>query len=74
MDALKYSIVVPVHDEEESITELVARLREIMDKLDGPAEAVLVNDGGQDSSYRLMLDVHDQDPRRAGRPPMPGRG
>ncbi len=63
MDALKYSIVVPVYNEEESIAELVGRLREIMDKLDGPAEAVLVDDGSKDSSYRLMLDAHDTDPR-----------
>jgi dolichol-phosphate mannosyltransferase len=63
MDALKYSIVVPVYNEEESITELVTRLREIMNKLDGPAEAVLVDDGSRDSSYRLLLDAHDQDPR-----------
>ena len=63
MDALKYSIVVPVYNEEESIVELVGRLREIMDKLDGPAEAVLVDDGSKDSSYRLMLDAHEMDPR-----------
>jgi polyisoprenyl-phosphate glycosyltransferase len=63
MDAPKYSIVVPVYNEEESIAELVARLREIMDKLDGPAEALLVDDGSQDLSYPLMLDAHDRDPR-----------
>lgn len=63
MSALKYSIVVPVYNEEESIPELVRRLREIMDKLDGPAEAVLVDDGSRDSSYRLMLDAHGTDPR-----------
>jgi polyisoprenyl-phosphate glycosyltransferase len=63
MDALKYSIVVPVYNEEESITELVGRLREIMDKLDGPAEAVLVDDGSKDASYQLMLEAHDMDPR-----------
>ena len=63
MDALKYSVVVPVYNEEESIAELIRRLREIMDKLDGPAEAVLVDDGSQDSSYRLMLDARDRDPR-----------
>src|SRR5260370_42362087 len=63
MDALKSSIVVPVYNEEESIAELVRRLREIMDQLDGPAEAVLVDDGSKDSSYRLMLDAHDMDPR-----------
>jgi polyisoprenyl-phosphate glycosyltransferase len=63
MDATKYSIVVPIYNEEESIAELVRRLREIMDKLDGPAEAVLVDDGSKDSSYRLMLDARDADPR-----------
>jgi len=63
MDALKYSIVVPVYNEEESIAELVKRLRVIMDSLDGPAEAVLVDDGSKDSSYRLMADAHDTDPR-----------
>ncbi len=60
MDMLKYSIVVPVYNEEESMAELVGRLREIMDKLDGPAEAVLVDDGSKDSSYPLMLDAHDR--------------
>jgi polyisoprenyl-phosphate glycosyltransferase len=63
MDALKYSIVVPVYNEEESIGELVGRLRETMDELDGPAEAVLVDDGSKDSSYQLMLDAHERDPR-----------
>jgi polyisoprenyl-phosphate glycosyltransferase len=63
MDALKYSIVVPVYNEEESIPELAGRLCEVMDQLDGPAEAVLVDDGSKDSSYRLMLDARDMDPR-----------
>jgi dolichol-phosphate mannosyltransferase len=63
MDALKYSIVVPVYNEEESIAELVKRLRVIMDSLDGPAEAVLVDDGSKDSSYQLMADAHGVDPR-----------
>src|SRR6202034_1579777 len=63
MDAPKYSIVVPVYNEEESIAELVVQLRETMDKLDGPAEVVLVDDGSVDSSYRAMLEARDRDPR-----------
>src|SRR5260370_6121532 len=63
MDALKYSIVLPVYNGEESIAELVRRLREIRDRLDGPAEPVLVDDGSKDSSYPLMLDAHDRHPR-----------
>ena len=63
MDAVKYSIVVPVYNEEQSMAELVRRLREIMDKLDGPSEAVLDDDGSKDSSYGLMLDAQATDPR-----------
>jgi polyisoprenyl-phosphate glycosyltransferase len=63
MSALKYSIVVPVYNEEESLAELVRRLREIMDTLDGPAEALLVDDGSKDSSYQIMLDARGADPR-----------
>jgi hypothetical protein len=35
-----YSIVIPVHNEEEPFQALVQRLRGIMDRLDGPAEVV----------------------------------
>jgi polyisoprenyl-phosphate glycosyltransferase len=63
MNTVKYSIVVPVYNEEESFAELVKRLREVIDQLDGPAEVVLVDDGSKDSSYRLMMDAHDEDPR-----------
>ena len=63
MDTVKYSIVVPVYNEEESFAELVKRLRVIMDKLDGPVEVVLVDDGSTDLSYQLMLEAHSKDPR-----------
>jgi polyisoprenyl-phosphate glycosyltransferase len=59
----RYSIVIPIYNEQESFTELVKRLREVMDKLDGPTEVVLVDDGSQDASYRLMLAANEEDPR-----------
>jgi dolichol-phosphate mannosyltransferase len=62
-DAPKYSIVVPIFNEEEVIGELARRLGDTMDRLDGPAEAVLVDDGSKDSSYQLMLAARDRDPR-----------
>ncbi len=63
METPKYSIVVPVYDEEESFPALIKRLREVMDLLDGPAEVVLVDDGSRDSSYQLMTEANRQDPR-----------
>jgi polyisoprenyl-phosphate glycosyltransferase len=60
---VKYSIVVPVYNEEETLAELVKRLRQVMDELDGPAEAVLVDDGSSDASYRLMAAANGEDSR-----------
>jgi polyisoprenyl-phosphate glycosyltransferase len=63
VETAKYSIVVPVYNEEESFADLVKRLSEVMDLLDGPAEVVLVDDGSRDSSYQLMLEANREDPR-----------
>lgn len=59
----EYSLVVPIYNEAETIPELVRRLTELVDKLDGPAEAILVDDGSSDSSYELMRAARDADPR-----------
>ena len=50
MDSVKYSIVIPIYNEQESLSALVDRLRPVLDKLDGPAEVVLVDDGSRDDS------------------------
>ena len=63
LEAVKYSIVIPIYNEEESFPALVKRLREVMDQLDGPAEVVLVDDGSRDASYELMVAVNREDPR-----------
>jgi polyisoprenyl-phosphate glycosyltransferase len=58
-----YSLVVPAHNEEGVIEELVARLTKVMDALDGEAEAILVDDGSSDRTYDLMLQAASADPR-----------
>ncbi len=63
MDTVKYSIVIPIYNEEESFPALVKRLREVMDQLDGPTEVVLVDDGSRDASYQLMTEVNSEDHR-----------
>jgi len=63
MEAVKYSIVVPLFDEEETLPALVSRLRELMGELDGPAEVVMVDDGSRDATYRLMAEANGQDAR-----------
>jgi polyisoprenyl-phosphate glycosyltransferase len=58
-----YSLVVPAHNEEEVIEELVIQLGATMNALDGDAEAILVDDGSRDRTYELMLRATQADPR-----------
>jgi dolichol-phosphate mannosyltransferase len=59
----KYSLVLPIYNEEETIPELVRRLGEVIDQLDGDAEVVLVDDGSSDASYETMVAAREIDPR-----------
>jgi glycosyltransferase involved in cell wall biosynthesis len=59
----KFSFVVPILNERETIPELARRLAAVMDLLPGTTEVVLVDDGSTDGSFDVMLDVHARDPR-----------
>lgn len=63
MDSVKYSIVIPLYNEEGGLPTLVERLQEIMAKFDGPAEVVMVDDGSRDATYQLAQAASLQDPR-----------
>jgi polyisoprenyl-phosphate glycosyltransferase len=58
-----YSIVIPIHDEQESLRELHERLTAVFPLLDGGAEVILVDDGSRDLSYPVMLELHRRDER-----------
>ena len=58
-----YSVVVPIHNEQETLHELQRRLADVFPLLDGEAEVLFVDDGSTDLSYPLMLELHRGDPR-----------
>jgi dolichol-phosphate mannosyltransferase len=58
-----YSIVVPVFNEEAVLPILLKRLDDLMDRLDAPAEAVLVDDGSSDCSSIVLGARAKDDPR-----------
>ncbi len=61
--APRYSFVVPVYNEEETLAELERRVTGVLDQLDGEAEVILVDDGSFDRSAELLDDLHRRDPR-----------
>lgn len=63
MDKPTYSIVIPVYNEEDTLLELHKRISCIMETLDGVTEVILVDDGSNDGSYSIMLEINQQDPR-----------
>jgi dolichol-phosphate mannosyltransferase len=61
--APRYSLVVPIYNEEENIAELYRRLSQVAKSLDGEAEFILINDGSRDRSLYLLRELHQQDSR-----------
>jgi polyisoprenyl-phosphate glycosyltransferase len=59
----RYSFVLPVYDEEESLPALRARMTSLLARLDGPAEVILVDDGSRDRSAALMDEIAIEDAR-----------
>ncbi len=59
----KYSIVVPFNNEEENVTALYARLKQVMEQVGESFELVLVDDGSSDSTYQLLEEIAAVDSR-----------
>lgn len=63
MPSLRYSIVVPVFNESESLRELHRRVSEVMSGMGQPWELVFVDDGSTDGSNPILQELRKQDPR-----------
>lgn len=59
----KYSIVVPFHNEEENVTALYDRLKDVMEHVGETFEMIFVDDGSRDRTYRLLEEIAAVDSR-----------
>jgi len=59
----RYSIVVPVFNEEKVLNEFYKRLAAGMDKLREDYEVIFVNDGSTDNSLKIMKKMNSDDER-----------
>lgn len=61
--APQLSVVVPVHDEEESLRPLWDEIRAVLDRLGLEAEVLFVNDGSSDGSGAVLDEIRAADRR-----------
>jgi len=59
----KYSVVVPFHDEQESVLELHRKLSEVMAGRYEPVEFIYVDDQSKDATPQRLAEVAELDPR-----------
>jgi glycosyltransferase involved in cell wall biosynthesis len=60
---LKYSIVVPFHNEEENVTEMYDRVKAVMENVGESFEMVFVDDGSSDKTFPLLQAMAGVDSR-----------
>src|SRR6202044_1245395 len=61
----RFSLVVPFHDEQQSVRELHRQLSEIMTGRFEPVEFVYVDDQSSDATPQILAEIAEEDPRVA---------
>ena len=59
----KYSIVIPLHNEQENVTDLYDRLKAVMEVNAESFEIVFVDDGSSDETFSLLRQIAGVDSR-----------
>jgi len=57
------SIVIPLHNEEESLPELYSQITETVSTITDKYEILFVNDGSRDKSQEIIRNLASKDPR-----------
>ena len=57
----KYSLVIPVYNEEANLQELNSEIKQVMSKLNESYEVIYINDGSRDRSLLVLRDLVKKD-------------
>jgi dolichol-phosphate mannosyltransferase len=63
METPTLTIVIPIHNEEENLPELIGRLHAVLAAVIIPYEILFIDDGSTDRSLDVLREFHRQDPR-----------
>src|SRR3990167_7751219 len=59
---MKYSVVIPAKNEEESVKPLYEAIAPVMSKLSGEWELIIVDDGSTDQTVAAITELRNRDP------------
>lgn len=62
-DKIKYTVVAPIFNEEDTIEKFVEVIVPVMEKTGEPFEIIMVNDGSRDNSEKILSEVAKKDKR-----------
>lgn len=60
---VRFSIIVPIYNEESVVKECYRRLKEVMDTAGESYELIFINDGSSDASAEIIKELHHSDSR-----------
>ena len=63
---MNISVIVPLLNESESIPELVAWIKRVMDEHQYTYEVLMIDDGSTDNSWAIIEELHQQNPNVKG--------
>ena len=61
MGYIRYSIVVPLYNEEENVRQLYTQIVQTMDEMNEPYQIIFVDDGSKDGTYKVLSEISDND-------------
>lgn len=64
MSEYKYSVIIPVYNSQNTLEELYQRLMQSFEKLGENFEAIFVDDGSSDDSWKILKKLHSQYPEK----------
>ena len=60
------SVVVPLYNEADSLPELAAWIKRVMDENGFSYEVLMINDGSTDDSWKVIKQLHEENPAIKG--------
>ncbi len=60
---MKFSLVIPAYNEEQSLQRLYKAVSAVMERLQGDWEMIVINDGSTDGTGQVLRDLREKDRR-----------